>query len=190
MLVKQGFNRISSIVAKYLKQLPHPSPSHTLSFPSPLSPLSLLPPTLPCSLSVVQMTMSLSTLPTTVLQASLPSLTRWWETHTPNSPQFYFKPHTSLLTLSFPHEIFAIQLSAKKWNEAITKMHQENRYKQMVVYVEACESGSMFDKLLSDNINGEIDLRHELSACLPPCYNNLRVHSLGECVHWITLLLA
>ena len=77
MLVKQGFNRISSIVAKYLKQLPHPSPSHTLSFPSPLSPLSLLPPTLPCSLSVVQMTMSLSTLPTTVLQASLPSLTRW-----------------------------------------------------------------------------------------------------------------
>ena len=33
-------------------------------------------------------------------------------------------------------------------------MHQENKYKQMVVYVEACESGSMFDKLLSDNING------------------------------------
>lgn len=48
-----------------------------------------------------------------------------------------------------------LQLSAKKWNEAITEMHQENRYKQMVIYVEACESGSMFDKLLSDNINGK-----------------------------------
>ncbi|RWS19533.1 tick legumain-like protein [Leptotrombidium deliense] len=32
-------------------------------------------------------------------------------------------------------------------------MYDENRYKKMVIYIEACESGSMFENLLSPNIN-------------------------------------
>jgi len=32
-------------------------------------------------------------------------------------------------------------------------MHQNNMYKEMVVYIEACESGSMFENILPDNIN-------------------------------------
>ncbi len=48
-----------------------------------------------------------------------------------------------------------MQLSARQLNEAITSMHENKQYKQMVVYVEACESGSMFNKLLKDNIDGK-----------------------------------
>lgn len=51
-----------------------------------------------------------------------------------------------------------VQLTAKQLNDAIESMHQKKKYKQMVVYVEACESGSMFNKLLKDNING----KHEI----------------------------
>ena len=32
-------------------------------------------------------------------------------------------------------------------------MHAMNMYDEMVLYIEACESGSMFDGLLADNIN-------------------------------------
>jgi len=32
-------------------------------------------------------------------------------------------------------------------------MHDNNMYKEMVIYIEACESGSMFDNLLPANIN-------------------------------------
>jgi hypothetical protein len=60
-------------------------------------------------------------------------------------------------------------------NKAIKNMHAQNKYKnviliyillfvrqnnsfsflfKMVIYIEACESGSMFDGLLADNING------------------------------------
>ena len=32
-------------------------------------------------------------------------------------------------------------------------MHDTKMYKEMVLYIEACESGSMFDKTLKDDIN-------------------------------------
>lgn len=49
-----------------------------------------------------------------------------------------------------------MKLSADQLNTAIKNMHSQNKYKQMVFYVEACESGSMFDKLLATDINGMI----------------------------------
>ena len=39
-------------------------------------------------------------------------------------------------------------LKATALNEAIMKMHQNNKYAKMVFYVEACESGSMFKVIL------------------------------------------
>jgi len=45
---------------------------------------------------------------------------------------------------------------AKQLIEAIEAMHSKQKYHQMVFYVEACESGSLFDGLLSPNINGII----------------------------------
>ena len=34
-------------------------------------------------------------------------------------------------------------------------MHENSQYNQMVIYVESCESGSMFNKLLPTDINGK-----------------------------------
>ena len=45
-------------------------------------------------------------------------------------------------------------------------MHTQQRYKQLVFYVEACESGSMFDKLLPTDINGRIIECIQYSYCI------------------------
>jgi legumain len=45
------------------------------------------------------------------------------------------------------------RLKASQLNDAIMYMHDNNRYSKMVFYIEACESGSMFDELLPKNIN-------------------------------------
>ena len=46
-------------------------------------------------------------------------------------------------------------MTAEQLNDAIQNMHSGNKFKQMVVYIEACESGSMFDDKLPSDINGE-----------------------------------
>ncbi len=48
-----------------------------------------------------------------------------------------------------------MQLTAEELNNAIKSMHSKSQYKQMVVYVEACEAGSMFSTDLPTDINGE-----------------------------------
>ena len=42
-----------------------------------------------------------------------------------------------------------MQLTEKELNDVIKKMHSQKKFKQMVVFVEACESGSMFVNLSS-----------------------------------------
>ncbi|XP_042203081.1 legumain-like [Homarus americanus] len=49
---------------------------------------------------------------------------------------------------AFPAEY----LSATALSNTFLKMHQEHRYRQMVVYVESCESGSLFQRMLPDDI--------------------------------------
>ncbi|KAL3875923.1 hypothetical protein ACJMK2_033827 [Sinanodonta woodiana] len=44
-------------------------------------------------------------------------------------------------------------LEADKLMEAIKSMYKQNKYGKMVFYVEACESGSMFNRLLPKDIN-------------------------------------
>ncbi|CAM4771692.1 unnamed protein product [Rotaria magnacalcarata] len=61
----------------------------------------------------------------------------------------YFTDHGAVGLVAFPHGV----LHAKQLNETITKMYNEKKYKQMVIYIEACESGSMLEGLLPDNIN-------------------------------------
>ncbi|KAF5396354.1 hypothetical protein PHET_10339 [Paragonimus heterotremus] len=43
-------------------------------------------------------------------------------------------------------------LYARQLNETITYMYKNKRYNQMVLYIEACHSGSMFHKVLSPRI--------------------------------------
>jgi legumain len=44
-------------------------------------------------------------------------------------------------------------LYAKDLMKALTTMHQKKMYERLVFYMEACESGSMFDKLLPSNMS-------------------------------------
>ena len=49
--------------------------------------------------------------------------------------------------------VSSLQLSVKQLNEALRSMHKANKYRQLVFYLEACESGSMFKTVLPTNIN-------------------------------------
>ena len=60
-----------------------------------------------------------------------------------------FADHGAPGLIAFPSEY----LYANDFNTAITYMHENAMYDQMVIYIEACESGSMFDGLLPNNIN-------------------------------------
>ncbi|XP_005092928.1 legumain [Aplysia californica] len=46
-----------------------------------------------------------------------------------------------------------VELHNTDLNNALKQMHRENRYKEMVLYVESCYSGSMFEGILPKNIN-------------------------------------
>ncbi|KAH9371518.1 hypothetical protein HPB48_017499 [Haemaphysalis longicornis] len=68
----------------------------------------------------------------------------------PNDHVFVnFVDHGAPGLLAFPHG----ELHARPFVNAIKKMHQENKFAKMVIYIEACESGSIFDGLLPDNVN-------------------------------------
>ena len=56
---------------------------------------------------------------------------------------------------TFSFSRFSLQLTSQQLNDAIKNMHTKGQYKQMVVYIEACESGSMFDNILAADINGK-----------------------------------
>uniref|UniRef100_F7CR98 Legumain n=2 Tax=Ornithorhynchus anatinus TaxID=9258 RepID=F7CR98_ORNAN len=60
----------------------------------------------------------------------------------------YFTDHGAPGLLAFPDG----DLHVKDLNKTIRYMHQHKKYKKMVFYIEACESGSMMNHL-PDNIN-------------------------------------
>lgn len=103
----------------------------------------------------------------------------------PNDYVFvYFADHGAPGIVAFPDKM----LSAKKWNVAIKKMYQEQKYKQMVIYVEACESGSMFNTLLPDNINVYVTTAANPDESSYACYMDNKLETyLGDCysVNWM-----
>ncbi|XP_059160545.1 legumain-like [Physella acuta] len=60
-----------------------------------------------------------------------------------------FVDHGGPFVVCFPDSY----LHAEDLHSTIKSMHANKHYKQMVIYMEACHSGSMFDKLLESNIN-------------------------------------
>jgi legumain len=60
-----------------------------------------------------------------------------------------FVDHGAPGLIAFPNKY----LYANDLNTTITYMHENKMYDQLVLYIEACESGSMFDGILSDKIN-------------------------------------
>uniref|UniRef100_A0A3Q3WJX2 Legumain n=1 Tax=Mola mola TaxID=94237 RepID=A0A3Q3WJX2_MOLML len=65
----------------------------------------------------------------------------------PNDHVFvYFTDHGAPGILAFPDD----DLSVKDLQDTIKYMHDNKKYKKMVFYIEACESGSMMDHLPDD----------------------------------------
>jgi len=62
----------------------------------------------------------------------------------------FYSDHGAVDLVAFPAGGY---LYAKDLNATITKMHEDKKYKQMAIYIEACESGSMLEDYLSKNIN-------------------------------------
>jgi len=68
----------------------------------------------------------------------------------PNSHIFVnFADHGGPGLLAFPHEV----LHVAQLNKTIWEMYHQKKYHKMVMYIEACESGSMFDQTLPTDIN-------------------------------------
>jgi legumain len=103
----------------------------------------------------------------------------------PNDYVFvYFSDHGAPGIVAFPEDM----LSAKRWNDAILKMHRRRQYKQMVIYVEACESGSMFDSLLPNNISVYVTTASNPTESSYACYLDGQLDTyLGDCysVNWM-----
>ncbi len=62
------------------------------------------------------------------------------------------------------------------------QMHADSKYSKMILYVEACESGSMFNKILPANISV-----YAVTAATPfessyACYEDSYAHTyIGDC---------
>jgi len=61
----------------------------------------------------------------------------------------YFADHGASGLIAFPDEY----LYANDFIKVLELMSENKKFNQMVVYIEACESGSMFDKILPENIS-------------------------------------
>ncbi|UJR32014.1 hypothetical protein I4U23_019484 [Adineta vaga] len=61
----------------------------------------------------------------------------------------YYTDHGAVGLVAFPTGV----LYATDLNDTIAKMHSQNKYKEMVIYIEACESGSMLENILPKDIN-------------------------------------
>ncbi|VDM60875.1 unnamed protein product [Angiostrongylus costaricensis] len=72
----------------------------------------------------------------------------------PNDRIFvYFTDHGAVGVIAFPEGM----LTAKQLNTALNWMHENDRYNQLVFYLESCESGSMFEKVLKSTINEQYE---------------------------------
>ena len=61
----------------------------------------------------------------------------------------FFSDHGARGLVAFPKTL----LHATDLNKALQTMHSQNQYNKMTIYIEACESGSMFKGLLPKDIN-------------------------------------
>ncbi|KAI1706533.1 peptidase c13 family domain-containing protein [Ditylenchus destructor] len=61
----------------------------------------------------------------------------------------YLSDHGGAGVVCFPQK----DLTVKQLNDGLREMYKNNRYGEITFYLEACESGSMFDKVLPKDIN-------------------------------------
>lgn len=61
----------------------------------------------------------------------------------------YFSDHGATGLIAFPNQM----LMANQLESTLEEMHKKKRYNKLIMYIEACESGSMFDNILKENMN-------------------------------------
>jgi len=80
------------------------------------------------------------------------------------------------------------QLTVKQLNDALKQMYDEKRYDKLTIYVEACESGSMFRNVLPNNINVFATTASDYDESSYACYyDSKRRTYLGDwySVNWM-----
>ncbi|KAK0410688.1 hypothetical protein QR680_005275 [Steinernema hermaphroditum] len=98
----------------------------------------------------------------------------------------YFSDHGAVGLIAFPTQM----LTVKQLNDALKEMHAKQKYKELTFYLEACESGSMFENILKKDINVYAITAansHESSwGCF--CDNDMELPCLGDqfSVNWMT----
>ncbi|UMM34503.1 hypothetical protein L5515_007552 [Caenorhabditis briggsae] len=98
----------------------------------------------------------------------------------------YFTDHGAVGMISFPDGI----LTVKQMNDALEWMHKNKKYSQLTFYLEACESGSMFENVLRSDMNIyaiSAANGHE-SSWGTFCENDMNLPCLGDLfsVNWMT----
>lgn len=63
----------------------------------------------------------------------------------------YFTDHGAVGMISFPDGI----LTVKQLNDVLVWMHKNKKYSQLTFYLEACESGSMFEEVLRSDMDSK-----------------------------------
>lgn len=103
----------------------------------------------------------------------------------PNDRVFVnFADHGAPGVIAFPDDY----LAADDLNNVLVKMYDNKQYKELVLYIEACESGSMFNKILRDDINVFATTAANTNESSYACYyDNFRNTYLGDVysVNWM-----
>jgi hypothetical protein len=102
----------------------------------------------------------------------------------------YFADHGAPGFLAFPSKLLVVptQLYARDLIRTLTDMHGAQRYGQLLLYVEACDSGSIFNGLLPSNISAlAVTAAGALEPSMACYYNNTLGTFLGDCFsnHWL-----
>jgi len=96
---------------------------------------------------------------------------------------FFYSDHGTVGEVEMPT---GSPLYATKFVQAIQLMHQRNMYNKMVVYIESCESGSMFNNLLPKNINvyatSASSPTESSWGCYCPPQDKVNGKSIGSCL--------
>jgi len=96
---------------------------------------------------------------------------------------FFYSDHGTVGEVEMP---VGGPLYASKFNAALQLMHSRNMYNKMVVYIESCESGSMFNNLLPPNINvyatSASSPTESSWGCYCPPQDKVNGKSIGSCL--------
>jgi legumain len=96
---------------------------------------------------------------------------------------FFYSDHGTVGEVEMPS---GGPLYASKFTAALQLMHSRNMYSKMVVYIESCESGSMFNNLLPANINvyatSASSPTESSWGCYCPPQDKVDGKSIGSCL--------